>query len=128
MSHYHVPTLTERAPRSGEQRTDTGEWVTPLDGQWSDTDAAACGFLPVTESPQPTPGPDETLESAVALVDGQPVRQWTTRALTADELAARATMTAAANTRADLLAQAAAATTVTKLRAVLIAALDTATI
>jgi len=111
MGYYHVATATERQPRSGEQTTDTGQWITPYNGQWTDAEAALCGFLPITETTPPTPGPGETLEAVVALVDGLPVRQWTVSAAQSDP-------------RADLIAQVEQATTVAKLRAAVLAAID----
>lgn len=111
MTYYHLPTATERNPRPGEQTIDTGQWITPYNGQWTDAEAALCGFLPITETAPPTLGPGETAEAAVTLVDGLPVRQWTIAAAPADP-------------RADLIAQVEQATTVAKLRAAVLAAID----
>ena len=50
----------------------------------------ARGWLEVTETPRPEPIEGGVHESTVELVDGLPVRVWTWRAWTAEELAAQA--------------------------------------
>ena len=50
----------------------------------------ARGWLEVTETPRPEPVEGGVHESAVELVDGLPVRVWTWRAWTAEEIAAQA--------------------------------------
>ena len=50
----------------------------------------ARGWLEVTETPRPEPVEGGTHESTVELVDGLPVREWTWRAWTAEEIAAQA--------------------------------------
>ena len=64
----------------------------------------ARGWLEVTETPRPDPIDGGTHESSVQLVDGLPVRVWTWRAWTAEELAARED--AAANEAQRLLVKA----------------------
>lgn len=131
ITHYDRPNFVpeEGAPRpGGEQRTDTGQWITPLDGQWTDAEAALCGFLPIAETAEPTPGPSEIAEAVVALIDGTPVRQWTLRPMTADEQAARDAMNAGTAARDKLRTDISAATTLTEVKALLVAALDTGTI
>ena len=49
----------------------------------------ARGWLEVTETPRPEPVNGGVFESSVALVDGLPVRVWTWRAWTAEEIAAQ---------------------------------------
>lgn len=128
MSYLHLPTNTERHPAAGEQRTDTGEWITPLDGQWTDEDAALCGFLPITETDRPTDTPGTVAEATVAIVDGIPARQWTTRPMTADEIAAVDAMNAGAAARDKLRTDLGSATTLAKVKTLLVAALDARTI
>lgn len=125
MTYYHLPTASERNPRPGEQTIDTGQWITPYNGQWTDAEAALCGFLPIVEPVAPTPGPDEVAEAAVALVDGLPVRQWTVRPKTADELA---TTLPGVPGSADVLAAIKAQPTVTKRVDALLAALEAGTL
>ena len=47
------------------------------------------GWIEVTETPRPEPVEGGVFESSVALVDGLPVRAWTWRAWTAEEIAAQ---------------------------------------
>ena len=49
----------------------------------------ARGWYEVTETPRPDPIEGGVFESSVALVDGLPVRVWTWRAWTAEEIAAQ---------------------------------------
>ena len=49
----------------------------------------ARGWLEVTETPRPEPIEGGVFESSVSLVDGLPVRVWTWRAWTAEEIAAQ---------------------------------------
>lgn len=120
VSYYHRPTDTERHPAAGERRIDTSAWITPVNGIWTADDLTACGFAPVTATVRPVDTDTHTTDRSVVLVDGVPTEQWTSREWTVDELAARN----APDPRAALLAEAVAATTVAKLRAVLVAALD----
>ena len=120
MSYYHLPTATERSPRSGERRTDTGEWVTPPNREWADDDLAACGFVAVVPAVRPDDTGTHTADRSVQVTDGTPVEVWTVRPWTADELAARTALVA----RSDLIAQVEQATTLTKLRTAVLAAID----
>lgn len=86
-------------PPQGARRLDTGQWVTPPAGIWTDSLLAACGWLPVTETPRPDDTDTATHDYSVELVDGTPTETWTVREWTADELAARQ----AATDRAALL-------------------------
>ena len=54
----------------------------------------ARGWLEVTETPRPDPIEGGVFESSVALVDGLPVRVWTWRAWTAEEIAGQAEIAA----------------------------------
>jgi hypothetical protein len=81
-------TATRGRLPSSLRRADTGQWVCPPDGSWSVEQAAACGWHPVTETAAPTVAANETATVSLAVVDGLPVRTWTVRPKTADELAA----------------------------------------
>ena len=72
---------------------------TPPDLEWDGTRwwdlrdptiRTARGWIEVTETPRPEPVEGGVFESSVALVDGLPVRVWTWRAWTAEEIAAQA--------------------------------------
>lgn len=104
-------TTTATLPRTA-RRQDTGQWVTPPDGAWTDALAAACGWLPVVESPRPADTETHTWEDAYA-VDGMTVTQaWVERPWTAEELAAQAATAAwEAQQAADRAALGALATT-----------------
>ena len=75
---------------SAARRLDTGQWVTPPDGSWSDEQATACGWLPMVEVARPADTDTTTHDGAVVLVAGVPTQTWTARPWTPDELAARA--------------------------------------
>lgn len=79
MTYYHLPTGTERNPRPGERRTDTGEWLTPPDGVWSPADAALCGFLPIITQDRPADTSAGTWDRTVQVIDGTPCERWTAR-------------------------------------------------
>ena len=74
-----------RLPRAA-RRIDTGQWVMPPDGEWTDVQAATCGYLPVQRTPRPDDTDTTTYEQGVQLVDGQPVEVWTSRQWTEQEL------------------------------------------
>lgn len=74
---------------AGARRLDTGNWVTPPGGVWPPELAAACGWHEVTETPRPANTADGTYVKGEAVVDGLPVRVWTWRAWTVEELAAQ---------------------------------------
>lgn len=81
----HVGALPHAA-----RRLDTGQWVTPPPDGWTGELAAACGWLPVVESPRPADTATDTHEPTYTR-DGQTVVQsWTPRPWTAEELAAQA--------------------------------------
>lgn len=75
---------------AGARRLDTGAWVTPPGGLWPPELAAACGWFEVTETPRPADTAEGTYTGSVEVVDGLPVRTWTFRAFTPEELAAQA--------------------------------------
>ena len=81
--------ITLGNPPTGARRLDTGAWVTPPKDGWTPDLLAACGWHEVTETPRPEPAEGGVWESTVELVDGLPVRVWTWRAWTAEELAAQ---------------------------------------
>lgn len=75
-----LPALWLGPTRWHDWRGDPATWATqPAD--W--------GWLPVVETPRPDPIDGGIHESAIELVDGLPVRVWTWRPWTAEELAAR---------------------------------------
>ena len=98
------PTLTAGLP-SGAQRLDTGAWVTPPKDGWTPDLLAACGWFEVTETPRPDPVDGGVHESTGELVEGQPVRVWTYRDWTVEELAARAEQEARFDSIEDRLAR-----------------------
>ena len=76
-----LPALWLGPTRWHDWRGDPATWATqPADWGWQ----------PVTETPRPDPIDGGIHESAIELVDGLPVRVWTWRPWTADELAAQA--------------------------------------
>ena len=93
MTYYHHPTGTARNPRGSEQRTDTGQWVSPPNRAWTDELAALCGFAPIVDAVQPADTDTHTHDRTVVLVDGTPTVTWHPRAKTAAELAAVAQAT-----------------------------------
>jgi hypothetical protein len=70
------------------RRVDSGAWVCPPDGSWSDVEAALCGWFQVAEVAAPAVTAAQVAEPSIGVVNGLPVQQWTIRAKTADELAA----------------------------------------
>lgn len=76
-------------PRAA-RRLDTGQWVTPPPDGWTDTLAAACGWLPVVESPRPADTATDTYDPAYAVTGSSVTQSWTPRPWTAEELAAQA--------------------------------------
>lgn len=75
-------------PRAA-RRLDAGQWVMPLDRQWTDEQAAACGYLPVVDAARPADTATDTYERSVDLVAGVPTVVWTPRPWSTEELAAR---------------------------------------
>lgn len=71
------------------KRLDTGQWVLPHAGQWTDAQAAACGYLPVVPADRPADTATHTSDRSVELVAGVPTVVWTSRPWTAEEAAAR---------------------------------------
>ena len=82
--------ITLGSPPTGARRLDTSAWVTPPKDGWTPDLLAACGWHEVTETPRPAPVEGGVHESTVELVDGLPVRVWTWRAWTAEEIASQA--------------------------------------
>jgi hypothetical protein len=70
------------------RRLDTGEWVNPNNGEWTEAEAAACGYLPVVTTPRPPDTDTTTHDYAVVLISGVPTEQWTARPKTPDEITA----------------------------------------
>ncbi len=67
------------------RRLDDGDWVLGLPDA-PDALKAACGYLPIAETPRPADTDTETFDRSVGLVAGKPSEVWTKRAKTADEL------------------------------------------
>ena len=88
MSYYHLPTNTERRPGRSETKLSDGYRIGPPDTGWTPELAALCGFVPVAETPAPTPTATQVHVSTVQLVNGVPTRTWTLRDKSAAELAA----------------------------------------
>lgn len=70
-------------------RLDTGQWVMPPQREWTDAQAAACGYLPVVDAARPADNDTTTHDRGVELVAGVPTVVWTARAWTTEEQAAR---------------------------------------
>ena len=121
VSYYHLPTDTERHPGRLETKLADGARLGPPDTGWTPELAAMCGFVRVT--PGVRPDDTATHTSVRGLIVDAPyvIEVWTAREWTADELAARN----APDRRAELIAQIEQATTLTKLRAAVLAAIDT---
>lgn len=98
---------TRNTPPPAARRLDTGAWVTPLDGIWTEALAAACGWLPVAVVARTADTATHTSDYAVTLVGGVPTDTWTVRAKTQAELDA----TTSTTNGAALLAKAATALT-----------------
>ena len=61
-------TATGQAPR-GARRLDTGQWVTPPADGWTPELLAACGWLPVVETPRPADTKTTTSDPAPHIKD-----------------------------------------------------------
>ena len=83
-------TTTATLPPTGARRLDTGAWVTPPADGWTADLAAACGWLPVVETPRPADTDTHTHEATYTVTGSTVTQAWTARAWTAGELAARA--------------------------------------
>ncbi|MBK8758818.1 MAG: hypothetical protein IPM08_17395 [Actinomycetales bacterium] len=84
---------TRNTPPPAARRLDTGAWVTPLDGIWTEALAAACGWLPVAVVARTADTATHTSDYAVTLVGGVPTDTWTVRAKTQAELDATTSTT-----------------------------------
>ena len=71
---------------------------------WDGTDPAS-GWHPITTDPHPAPQPDHTYTPTLIVRDGLPVREWTSRPLTPEELAHRAELAARLDDHAARLAR-----------------------
>lgn len=80
-----------RRPRSkGEYKVADGTLVRPGEMGWTPALLDVCGFVEAIED-RPTLGADEVYDTHADLLEaGIPVRRWTKRAKTAEELAAEA--------------------------------------
>lgn len=90
----------------GAQRLDTGQWVTPPGGVWTDAQAAACGWLPVVDSPRPADTATTTSDRTIAVVAGKPTVTWTARDKTPGEIAGEARMVELATLRDNIVTKA----------------------
>lgn len=86
---YHLPTLTERRPGSGERRIDNDEWITPLGGVWSLELAALCGFVPIVRTPAPADTDVVFYTRSILVVDDVPTEEWTATNRSVDDIAVR---------------------------------------
>jgi hypothetical protein len=77
-----------RLPRSA-RRLDTGQWVMGLATASTDLQRA-CGWWEVVDTDPPTVTDSQVAEQTVDLLIGVPIRVWTVRDKTAEELAADA--------------------------------------
>ena len=75
-------------PRAA-RRIDTGQWVMPPGGVWTDMQAATCGYVPVVDVPRPADTATDTFVRSVELVSFTPTVVWTARPWTVEELAAQ---------------------------------------
>lgn len=76
-----------RLPKAA-RRLDTGEWVLPVDGQWTTEQHEACGWFAVVDTERPDDTADTTHDRSVAVVNGAPTVVWTPRAKTPAEVTA----------------------------------------
>lgn len=86
MTYAHITegTIDAIGPHPTIERTPERDWDLR-----DEATRIARGWLEVTETPRPEPVEGGTHESTVELVDGLPVRVWTWRAWTAEEIAAQ---------------------------------------
>jgi hypothetical protein len=80
-----IQATTGRLP-SGAKRLDTGQWITPYQGQWTQAEHEACGWYGVTDTQQPADTPTHTHDRSVELVAGVPTVVWTQRPKTQTEI------------------------------------------
>lgn len=85
-----------RTPGAKEAKLLDGFLMAPPDGVWTDSLAAACGFLPVVEPPRPSITATQTFDpDTFAMVNGSPTRVYNVRNKTQAELDADAAAAAA---------------------------------
>lgn len=63
-----------------------GAWVMPPNKEWTEEQAAACGYLPVVETPRPPDTDTITHDWEVQLLSGVPTQVWVERLWTDEEL------------------------------------------
>lgn len=73
-------------PRGGDRRLDTGQWVTPYNDHWAESELEACGWSEVVE----TAKPDGRVLRSVELLDGVPTVVWSEVVLSAEDVALEA--------------------------------------
>jgi hypothetical protein len=84
------------------RRLDTGDWLSPHAGRWTDEQAAACGYLPVVRVPRPPDTETTTHDYSVELIEGTPTEVWTPRPWTQGELDAATAQTNSVEITSDL--------------------------
>jgi hypothetical protein len=77
-----------RLPKAA-RRLDTGQWISPHNGQWTVAEHEACGWFVVVDVARPADTGTNTTDRSITLVAGKPTVTWTSRLWTADELASR---------------------------------------
>lgn len=80
-------------PPGSARRVDTGEWVSPLNGEWPDELAIACGWVPITDPGAPAFDPDTERRTVSYDVNGSRTvvtKVYTVGPLPADKVQERA--------------------------------------
>ena len=74
---------------------DSGDWILPYNGIWSDSERTAAGYYKVSQTERPEDTATDTFDRSLEIVDGVPTVIWTQRPMTQDELDAAAAKAAA---------------------------------
>jgi hypothetical protein len=86
MSFYKAATSTERgALPKADRRTDTGQWVCPVNGIWTQAEYESCGWRLVVDVARPSSTASDWTRS-ISLPGGVPTVTWTSRPWTQAEL------------------------------------------
>ena len=72
------------------QDAETGEWITPPDGVWTEELIAQTAYLPVVETPRPPDTETTTYDYSLVVTEDEIVETWTERPKTEGELEAEA--------------------------------------
>ena len=75
-------------PQSGERRIDTGEWITPHRGEWTEDLLALCGWVPIDVDPVPDHDPmtHKPTKRPPVVSGGRVIQGWDLSPLSADEM------------------------------------------